>query len=240
MKHGVNLVSGELVEVDDQVFVATPRPGEGTVGIVVSNEAKVAIDASSYDGFAAAVKSRIDQDYAAPWKAVILTHSHFDHVGGAYVFGAPVYANEATRELMAIYTPEWLAENLERWTREGTLDPGLLDSPRIVMPGRTWGDRATLHEGSDTFEMVRLGGHSEDSSVVFVANRGVLFAGDLVFNGRLPPTTGADFPRWLDSLDVMDSMEPKLVIAGHGLPGGPELLEAQAAVIRQLLERDGG
>lgn len=229
----------EMIQLEDGVFVATPRPGEGTMGVIVTAEAKVAIDTTSYDGFAAAVKADVDAQSPAPWVAVVLTHGHFDHIGGNRVFDAPIIASHATARQMAHYTPDWLDHNLSKWVRDGVLDGDLFVQPTIVMPDRLYEDQLSVDLGGVTLEIVRLGGHSEDSSVVYLPERRVLFAGDLVFNGRPTPRDGADLARWLQSLDAMVAMEPRLLVAGHGLPGGPELLDAQRETIMAMMAAPG-
>jgi glyoxylase-like metal-dependent hydrolase (beta-lactamase superfamily II) len=44
----------------------------------------------------------------------------------------------------------------------------------------------------------------------------VLYAGDLVFAGRVPYVGEADSRLWLDSLDKLTRLRPEVLVPGHG------------------------
>jgi glyoxylase-like metal-dependent hydrolase (beta-lactamase superfamily II) len=52
--------------------------------------------------------------------------------------------------------------------------------------------------------------------MIDVPSEGVLFAGDLVFRGRIPFVGNADSKGWLSALDQIGRINPKIVIPGHG------------------------
>ena len=54
--------------------------------------------------------------------------------------------------------------------------------------------------------------------MVCVPAAGVLFAGDLVFRGRIPFVGQADSGRWIGALDRCWRWTPKIVVPGHGPP----------------------
>jgi uncharacterized sulfatase len=70
--------------------------------------------------------------------------------------------------------------------------------------------------GTHRFELLALDGHTGADLVLFDRSSGVLFAGDLVFNGRAPTTPHARIEHWLASLDRLDALAPRLVVPGHG------------------------
>jgi len=234
----MKLPHGALEEVVEGVFVAMPNPGEGTMGVVVTSGVKIAIDTSSYDGFARMVKQAIDLQFPGPWRFVITTHSHFDHVGGNQVFATPIIASTLTAERMRAFTPEWLHENTQRWLQDGVLDGRLLESPHIVMPELLFDKKLTVRLADLSLQITRLGGHSEDSSVVYIPERKVLFAADLIFNDKPAATAEADLAQWQRSLRRLQKLPVEFVIAGHGPPGGPELLAAQLDEIDALIAKE--
>lgn len=231
----MKLAHGVIEEVADGLFVAEPNPGEGTMGIIVTSEGKIAIDTTSYSAFARMVKDAIDASYAGPWRYVINTHSHFDHVAGNAVFDAPVVANTLTETNMREFSPQWIQENTQRWIEQGLLDEKLLQNPRIVMPQIVYENRLTIRLDDLSLHITRLGGHSEDSSVVYIPERQTLYAADLVFNGKKAGTAGADLEQWRQSLGYLQNLEVQTVVAGHGPPGGRELLTAQQDEINMLI-----
>ncbi len=58
--------------------------------------------------------------------------------------------------------------------------------------------------------------HTPEDWVVWVPKRGVLFAGDLVFRGRIPFVGQADSQNWIASLGRLIELHPKLMVPGHG------------------------
>jgi glyoxylase-like metal-dependent hydrolase (beta-lactamase superfamily II) len=58
--------------------------------------------------------------------------------------------------------------------------------------------------------------HSPEDLMVYVPSEKVLFAGDLVFRGRIPFVGNADSKGWLVALDEIEKLNPEVVIPGHG------------------------
>lgn len=231
----MNLTHGTIEQVSDGLYVATPNPGEGTMGVVVSACGKVAIDTSAYVPFASNTKRTIDSKFPGPWRYVVTTHSHFDHIGGNIAFSAPIIASSLTESYMSAFTPEWIEENTNSWLEKGLLDERLFEKATVRMPDILYEEKLTLRLDDVSLQIMRLGGHSVDSSVVYIPERRALFAADLVFNGKPAATTEADLKQWQQSLRQLQELPLDFVIAGHGPPGGPELLTQQLAEIDDLI-----
>ena len=58
--------------------------------------------------------------------------------------------------------------------------------------------------------------HTPDDLAIFVPSEGVLFAGDLVFKGRVPYVGTADSKGWIKSLDKLLTVQPRVIVPGHG------------------------
>lgn len=78
----------------------------------------------------------------------------------------------------------------------------------------------TLRLGSHVLELRRLSGHTRDDLVLIDTHTGVLFAGGLVFAGRVPTTPHADPEAWLASLDTLRQWQAqgqfRQVVPSHG------------------------
>jgi glyoxylase-like metal-dependent hydrolase (beta-lactamase superfamily II) len=78
-----------------------------------------------------------------------------------------------------------------------------------------------------------------------VPKEGVIFAGDIIFAGRLPflGDTAVDTDSWLNALDTLAGMDPapRIVIPGHGEPfrNAGEAIRFTADYIRFLREHMG-
>ena len=138
--------------------------------------------------------------------AILITHGHFDHLGGvadlAEGTGAPVYMPEGERDL------------LERYSEFAPMG----------MPGRAY-TADTLLEGGETidvagisFECVSIPGHSP-AHVGFYTD-GHLFSGDLLFAGSVGRVDlpGADWDTLLASIRMLNDRFPPdtVVYPGHG------------------------
>ena len=77
--------------------------------------------------------------------------------------------------------------------------------------------RTVFRVGSYEFRIHHVGpAHTPEDLVVYVPKAGVLFAGDLVFRGRIPFVGQADSRQWIESLGRVLKLQPKLMVPGHG------------------------
>jgi len=58
--------------------------------------------------------------------------------------------------------------------------------------------------------------HTDSDLLVYIPQYSTLFAGDLIFNDRLPSIRDGNIANWLEALDKIKAMKMKYVIGGHG------------------------
>ena len=138
--------------------------------------------------------------------AILITHGHFDHLGGvadlAEGTGAPVYMPAGERE------------RLERYPEFAPLGaPGRSYTPEHLLEGGE-----TVEVAGIPFACVAIPGHSP-AHVAYYAD-GCLFSGDLLFAGSVGRVDlpGADWDTLLDSVRTLTARFPPetLVYPGHG------------------------
>jgi len=166
-----------------------------------------AAEAAVVDPGADAAQLRLElARMATTCAAILITHGHYDHLGGvadlAEGTGAPVYMPEGERQ------------TLEQFR----------DFAPAAFPGRPW-TPDTLLDGGETvtvagieFEVVAIPGHSP-AHIAYYTD-GHLFSGDLLFAGSVGRVDipGADWDTLLDSVRMLaDTYERETVVyPGHG------------------------
>ncbi|MCP3098348.1 subclass B1 metallo-beta-lactamase [Myxococcus sp. K15C18031901] len=145
-----------------------------------------------------------------PVRVAVSTHFHEDRTGGIPALaaqGIPVHALELTAKLSAEHA--------------------------FPVPGQTFTDSLTLGPVALFFPGA---GHARDNVVVWHEKSGVLFGGCFVKDAEakdLGNLSDADVAAWPASLDRARQRYPeaRVVIPGHGEPGGPELLTHTRALL---------
>jgi glyoxylase-like metal-dependent hydrolase (beta-lactamase superfamily II) len=141
--------------------------------------------------------------------AILLTHTHFDHVGAvaevARATGAPVYVPELEAEILA---------NINDYVRFPGFGPfESYDADETVAGGETL-DLAGL-----TFEVTFTPGHSPGHVSYAVPEHDALFSGDVLFQdsvGRVD-LPGGDWPTLLASIEtLLNAYSPEMTVyPGH-------------------------
>jgi hydroxyacylglutathione hydrolase len=143
-------------------------------------------------------------------KAIVITHAHIDHIGGAAKLkaatGAPVYMNARDQELYRQIGMQaaWL----------GMREP---ESTEIDAPAE---EGATLELGTTAFHILHTPGHTQGSVSIWIPAENKLIAGDTLFRDSIGRT---DLPGG-DSRQILRSIHSKLltlpedavVVPGHG------------------------
>ncbi len=184
-------------------------------GFVVTDDGVVVFDTLGTPALGAALLARIRAITDRPIRHVVISHYHADHFYGAQVFkdaGATVWAHRLGRDYLATDAPAArLAE------RRQSLGPWVTQQARIV-PADRWIDTETrLMLGGLSFRLIPAGpAHTPEDLMMLVEEEGVLFAGDLVFAGRVPFVGDADSRGWLAAIDALMAHAPGRLVGGHG------------------------
>lgn len=215
----------KAVQVADRVWFVQGQAALGTpanrnfisnAGFVVTDDGVVVVDALGSPALAQELLAEIKRVTPQPVRYVLVTHYHADHIYGLQTFkaaGATVLAHAKGREYLNSETARQRLEasrvDLAPWINAST---HLLEADRWLDQPQT-----DLKVGSYDFQISYVGpAHTPEDLVVFVPQLGVLFSGDLFFQGRIPFVGQADSRLWIASLTRLMQYQPKLVIPGHG------------------------
>ena len=143
-------------------------------------------------------------------QAIVITHAHIDHIGGAAklkaLTGAPVYMNENDQPLY---------DHLD--TQAGWLGMAPPERTTIDTPARD-GDTLTL--GETAIHILHTPGHTQGSLCLFVPSEDTLIAGDTLFRDSIGRTDlpGGDGRQIIRSIhnQLLTLPEETSVICGHG------------------------
>lgn len=143
-------------------------------------------------------------------KAIVITHAHIDHIGGAAklkaLTGAPVHMNAKDQGLY---------DNLEM--QAGWLGIETPDKTDIDTEAHD-GDKLRL--GAADFHVLHTPGHTQGSISLWIPSENTLVAGDTLFRDSIGRTDlpGGDDKQILRSISnkLLKLPEDAVVIAGHG------------------------
>ena len=184
-------------------------------GFVVTRDGVVVFDALASPPLAEKLVAEIRRITRQPIRVVIVSHYHADHFYGLQVFrklGAEIWAHRLaegqTRTDEAALRLEQRKEALFPWVDENTQ---LLEADRFIQ-----GDM-DFERGGVQFALRHVGpAHSSEDLAMMVKPDRVLYAGDLVFRGRVPFVGDADGGAWIKALDKLIALNPKVLVPGHG------------------------
>jgi glyoxylase-like metal-dependent hydrolase (beta-lactamase superfamily II) len=184
-------------------------------GFVVTPQGVVVIDALGSPTLAQELIAAIRRVTAQPIRYVIVTHYHADHVYGLQVFkalGATLIAHRLGQDYLSSDTAQ-----LRLAASRQDLFPWIDENTQLV-PADRWLDADTVIElGGESFRIHPVGpAHTPEDLVVLAERAGVMFAGDLVFRGRIPFVGQADSRQWIASLGQLIQLKPRIVVPGHG------------------------
>jgi cyclase len=221
-------------EVSDGVYAYVQPDGTwfiNNTGFLVLGEADgggvVAIDACSTERRTLALREAIERVTAAPVRTLLNTHFHADHTNGnAFFPGATIVAHERTRQELLASPPLEVYEQVFEAPDWGAV--------RRVAPFLTYSDAITIHAGELRCEVRYVGqpAHTGADSIVWLPERRVLFAGDLVFHGGTPFVLMGSVAGTIAVSEDLKRLGAETVVPGHGEPCGPDWFDQTIGYLR--------
>jgi glyoxylase-like metal-dependent hydrolase (beta-lactamase superfamily II) len=143
---------------------------------------------------------------------ILLTHAHFDHVGGLADLkeqvDVPIYIHPDAVPML-----ENAASNAARWG---------LTLPKPPAPEELLSVGQEIQVGNVTFHVLYTPGHAPGHVSFHVPQENVLFSGDVLFQGSIGRTDlpGADRQTLMQTIreKVMTLPDDTQVLSGHGNP----------------------
>ena len=194
-------------------------------GFVVTPQGVVVFDALGTPSLGWDLLQQIRKITDQPVRYIVVSHYHADHIYGLQALKdhSPgiIIAQERAGEYRENEETADERANQRLDQRREALFPWVDRNTRVVPPDLTYQQGATINLGGKRF-MLRYAGpaHSASDMMMFVEPDGVLFAGDIVQNARIPfmNSDDVDTANWLEGFKEVQKLDPTFIIPGHGRP----------------------
>jgi cyclase len=211
-----------LIKIADNIYSyadvkkMSPQNSFGAnAGIVIGRDGILVVDTL----ISAKEAKRFIKDIRAvsdrPIRYVVNTHYHLDHTFG----------NSEFEKLGAIIISHTIDRKSLKKKGEGTLKNakmfGLseqdMEGTKIAYPSVTFNGSMQIDLGDQEVELLFKGAsHTEGRILVYLPDKRVLFAGDILFTGYHPYIADGDIKGWTNVLDDIVKMDAVAIIPGHG------------------------
>ncbi|KPI16228.1 beta-lactamase domain protein [Actinobacteria bacterium OK074] len=194
-------------------------------GFVSDGETTLLVDTTTTERRTRALSAAITDAGAPTPRYVVNTHHHGDHTYGNGLFAATatvVSHVDCRREALAA------GHNLSLVWPD-------IDYGDVPLHGAdlTYTDRTTIHVGALEVELIHPGvAHTTGDSIVWLPQRRVVFAGDLVFEGGTPFFLMGSLTGSLRALDVLRGLDAETVVPGHGQVTDPSEFDRTERYLR--------
>jgi len=135
------------------------------------------------------------------------------------------------------YDPERIPNLIKRFPEMREASEGY----RLVTPQIEYHEKMTLHVGDRTLELMHLKNvHSEADTAIWLPQERVLFSASVAIpNSYNVLRPFVSIPDMLSAMKMLKSLNPEVVVPGHGSPGTTKIFDDSERFYGLLVERVG-
>jgi glyoxylase-like metal-dependent hydrolase (beta-lactamase superfamily II) len=227
---GVYMLRGAAGEI------GTPNLGRvGNAGFIVGPGGVMVIDTGVSHGQGQALLAAIAQVTDQPVRRVLITHTRQEFLFGATAFrerGIPIQMHRQAALLMAARC-EGCLKTLKR-----VLGDEAMRGSAVITPDLLFDSSMPLDVIGRPMRLLHFG-HSSGpgDTALFDEQSGVLFAGGLLDQGRIPDVQDSDAAGWKNALGELRRLPIRTVVPGHGPAAPATVVDTVARYLDQLEAR---
>jgi len=206
-----------LKRITENVFYILGGEKKINTGFIIGKNGILMIDSTFSPDDAKQILKIIRSVTQKPIRYLFNTHYHSDHTFGNQVFSTKVVSHRECRNIMTkLLEREWSRDSIQKYVEENPEWKEKLNNLKITLPDLVFDDKLEIDLGNLKVNLMHVGGHTKDSSIAHVAQSKVLFAGDLIFQGRYPFMRDGNAGKWLLALTTIKNLDFDVLVPGHG------------------------
>ena len=229
-----------FTKVKDGIYVYAAKEGNSTCSVVLTEEGPVIIDTCQRPPDTHRLMDGVKKLTDKPVRFVIDTEVHNDHTFGHWVFSPPgvvINAEGAGAAMKKQFDPK----RVEKLAAESPEMAEAAKGYKMIVPQIEYRNHMTINLGERTFELIYLKNvHSEADTAVWLPKERVLFAASAA-NVRtiLNLRPFVRIPDVLASYKLMKSLNPEVVVPGHGAVSTTKIFDEYEGFYNLLMKRVG-
>lgn len=236
---GPMVLAGSTTRVAEHVYVIPDNsvPGVPNVGIIVGRTSILVVDTGLGRRNGETVVNEAKRVGGDKPLYLVTTHVHPEHDLGAQAFPASTKMLRSTAQVEEIAQAGYQTADMFR--KRSDVMRELLEGAEFRKADITFERDYTVDLGGVKAKIMATGpNHTPGDTIVLVEQDGVLFSGDVAMKG-LPAFASpkSSLSHWLTSLDLLDSLKPRVVVPSHGPNGDANYIADYRRYLTKVRDR---